>query len=140
MADTFLAIGRALVYRRSVMRWILPFLLWPALAVAQVAVPSSPSPQNGFGTLSVSNSSINVSTVSTGPNSNSWKMPLFGNLVILNESGSAGAVYVCPLGGVCTSANGLPVPVGTAVTFNLGGSSVSPTIIAGSTATVWIGW
>lgn len=111
-----------------------------ASAYAQVGVPSLPTIQNGYGQLSVSNSSINVSTVTTSPNSAAWAMPLFGNLVIYNMSSSAGAVYICPKGGTCSSSVGLEVKPGGSATFALGGATTSPTIIAASTATVFVGW
>jgi hypothetical protein len=116
---------------------------WVGLATpafAQVNVPSLPTIQNGYGTLSVAGSSIALSTVSTSPNSASWKMPLFGNLFVLNSPSSTGILYVCPLGGVCTSSGGIPVAVGVALTLSLGGSQVSPTVISASTSTAVVGW
>jgi hypothetical protein len=118
----------------------LVLIALPFAALAQVGVPSYPTIANGFGSLSVSGSSINVSTVTAGPGSNTWVMPLFGNLVIQNVKTSAGAVYVCPKGGVCTSANGWPLQPGDVGTWALGGTTTSPTIIAATTATVMVGW
>ena len=120
------------------MRWFLAFLLLPVVALAQVGVPSSPSITNGFGTLTVSNSSIAVSTLTPGPGSPVWAMPLFGNLVVVNQG--AAAAYICPFGGVCTSSNGLQIQAGGNVTFSLGGFVVSPTVISPSGTTLWIGW
>lgn len=120
------------------MRWLFAFLLLPAVALAQNGIPHNPSIQNGFGTLSVSNSSIAISTVTAGPNSNAWSMPLFGNLVVNNQGSNA--AWICPLGGVCTAANGLQISAGANVTFSLGGQTTSPTVISTAGTTLWIGW
>ena len=119
-------------------RWLLAFLLLPGIALAQVGVSSTPSITNGFGTLTVSNSSIAVSTLTAGPSSPAWTMPLFGNLVVVNQ-GTAVA-YICPFGGSCSSSNGLQIAAGGNVTFSLGGQIVSPTVISPSGTTLWIGW
>lgn len=107
-------------------------------AVAQNSVPRAPTITNGYGTLSVSTSSVAVSTVTTSPNSGAWVMPLNGNLVIQNNGGSN--VYVCLLGGTCTASNGWKVPPNAVITFNIGGYTTSPTIISDSSATVNVGW
>lgn len=114
-------------------------LLLGAPAFAQVGVPHTPTITNGFGTLSVTAASVAVSTVTVGVNSLAWRMPLNGTLVIQNSQASAGLLYVCPLGGTCTSA-GWPVSPGGSITFSLGGSTTSPTVIAATTATAIIGW
>lgn len=122
------------------MRWLFAFLLLPAVALAQVGVPSSPSIQNGFGTLSLTNASTALATLTAGPNSAPWSMPLFGTLVIVNSSASAGKAYVCPFGGSCSSSNGFPIDIGGNITFSLGGSTTSPTVISASTSTLIVGW
>lgn len=120
------------------LRWFLAFLLLPAVALAQNGVPHTPTIQNGFGTLSVSNSSINLSTLTAGPSSPAFAMPLFGNLVVANQGSNS--AWICPFGGVCTSANGLQIAAGANVTLSLGGQTISPTVISTSGTTLWIGW
>lgn len=126
------------------LRWgaaSLACLLLAGEASAQMPpVAQNPTVLNGYGTLSVSNSSIAVSGVTTSPNSAAWKMPLNGYLYITNSPASAGTLYVCPLGGTCSSSNGTPLSIGSQSIFNLGGSTTSPTVIAASTATAIISW
>lgn len=130
--------------RIRALRWgaaTLACLLLAREAPAQMPpVAQNPTVQNGYGTLSVTNSSVAVSTVTTSPNSAVWKMPLNGYLFIRNSPSSAGILYVCPLGGTCSSSNGIPLNIGDNGQFNLGGSTTSPTVIAASTATAIIGW
>jgi hypothetical protein len=113
-------------------------LAWASPAGAQVMM--SP-PINGYGTLAATAASTALSTLTAGPNSNAWKMPLAVPLTVYNAAGSAGLVYVCPFGGTCSAAVGIPIAVGTALpVFNLGGSTVSPTVFAVTTATVIAWW
>lgn len=111
---------------------------WPVAAFAQF--PAFPTISNGYGTLAVTAASTAVSTVTIGPSSNTWIMPLNGNLTIYNSPASAGNLYVCLFGGTCTSSNGFPLIAGQQITFNIGGRTTSPTVIADSTATALIGW
>jgi hypothetical protein len=120
------------------LRWLFAFLLLPLVASAQVGVPSSPSIQNGFGTLTVSNSSIAISTLTAGPNSAAWSMPLFGTLVVNNQG--ANPAWICPFGGACTASNGFQIAAGGNITFSLGGQTVSPTVISTAGTTLAIGW
>ncbi len=122
-------------------RWVLLGLLWALPVSAQVGVPSLPTITNGYGTLTLSNTnSTAVSTASAGPNANAWVMPLFGNLVLYVQPGSAAGIYVCPLGGSFTSSNGFLINPGQSFTVSLGGRTTSPTVAAVSTATVMVGW
>jgi hypothetical protein len=109
---------------------------FPALAQTQ---PVLPTITNGFGTLSATSASAAVSTVTVGVNSNIWVTPPHGNIVIQNAKTSAGVLYVCMLGGTCTSA-GWPLSPGDIITFNIGGRTTSPTVIAATTATALIGF
>jgi hypothetical protein len=87
----------------------------------------------GFGKLAVTNASTLVSTLTTGPNSAAW--PTTPGIVdIANDGTSADTVWVCPLGGTCSAANGIPVPIGgswrftkpatTMTVFSTGGATI----------------
>jgi hypothetical protein len=95
---------------------------------------------SGFGTISVGATSVAVSTVTVGPNSNTWKMPLSGPLRIGNAPGSAGNLIVNPLGGVATATSGISIAPNFSLVFDLGGSTVAPTVISNSTATAQLEW
>jgi hypothetical protein len=121
-------------------RWLLAFVLLPAVALGQTGPTAMPTATNGFGTLSVSTSSVALSTLTVGPNSLAWHMPLNGTLYVSNSINSAGNLYVCPFGGACTAAAGIPLSPGQAYGFNLGGTNTSPTVIADTTATAVAQW
>ena len=95
----------------------------------------------GYGTLSVSTSSIAVSTLTAGPNSASYPTGLLPSrfLSVRNSIGSAGFLYVCLYGGTCTASVGIPLAVGESKTWTLN-SPTSPTVIAASTATLIAEW
>lgn len=116
----------------------------PAWAQAPTIV--SPAATSGFGTVSVSTSSIALSTVTLGPSSAAFPVGGLPNqqIAVSNSPASAGIAYLCPLGGTCTTANGLPLAVGERRTLYLkaaaSGQLTSPTVIAVSTATVVADW
>jgi hypothetical protein len=91
----------------------------------------------GFGTLAATAASTLASTLTLGPNSGSWSATP-GLLVVLNDVNSAGNLYVCPIGGTCTAANGLELTPGRSWTFYA--PSTSLTVIAASTATAQFQW
>jgi len=117
-------------------------LVAPDFSMAQpTGAVSLPPGLSGFGTLSVTNASAAISTMTRTAGSATFVQPLTGTLSILNAKSSAGNVYICFFGGVCTNAIGFPVVPGQQVYgINLGGSTVSPTVIADTTATIWITW
>ncbi len=124
------------------MRNIIATLLLCLVAVGARAQPvNMPPGLSGFGTLSATNSSTALSTLTVGPNSKAWAMPFAGVLNLLNASTSAGLLYLCPFGGTCSATVGIPLIVGQSISgINLGGSTVSPTVFAVSTATVVAWW
>jgi len=91
----------------------------------------------GFGTLAVTAASTLGSTLTLGPNSGSWSATP-GLLVVLNDVNSAGNLYVCPIGGTCTAANGLELTPGRSWTFYA--PSTSLTVIAATTAAAQFQW
>lgn len=93
---------------------------------------------SGYGTLSVSNSSVLLSTMTVGPNSKVWPPNQIPMIFVSNASDSAGIAYVCPLGGTCSSTVGIPIPTGGA--YGFAGASSSMTVIAASSATVIAQW
>lgn len=107
-------------------------------ATAALAQSITTSPQLvGFGTLALTNASTLLSTLTVGPNSPAWPASL-GQVYVLNDSASAGNVYVCPLGGTCTTANGLELTPGRSWSFYR--FSTNATVIAATTATVQVQW
>lgn len=118
-------------------------VLWASVAAAQPSGTVAVAPAlSGCGSLAVTNSSAPISGLTKGTGcTNNWLMPLNGQLAILNAKSSAGNVYVCFFGGACTVSTGFPVVPGQQVfNVNLGGSTTSPTVIADTTATIWITW
>jgi hypothetical protein len=91
----------------------------------------------GFGTLAVTAASTLGSTLTLGPNSGAWSATP-GLLVVLNDVNSAGNLYVCPIGGTCTAANGLELTPGRSWSFYA--PSTSLTVIAATTATAQFQW
>jgi hypothetical protein len=87
----------------------------------------------GFGNLALTNASTLLSTATVGPNSGVW--PTTPAIVdVTNDRASAGVAYVCPLGGTCTSANGVPVAVGQSFRFTKPATTM--TMISASTSTI----
>lgn len=104
---------------------------------APCPVSSSPAPIKGFGTLSATNASALLSTLTVGPNSAAW--PTSPNqMYVINSSASGGILYVCPLGGTCSATVGIPIAAGATESFFA--PSTSMTVIAASTATVVAQW
>jgi hypothetical protein len=96
---------------------------------------TAPLPIHGFGSLSASaTTSTPLSTLTIGPNSLPW--PTVPSLVyVLNQT--AGTLYVCPLGGTCSTA-GIWVLSGNAYGFfNM---STNATVYAASAGTVQAQW
>lgn len=117
-------------------KWFLCFVLISIEAIAQTA--TVPPKMSGYGTLSVSTSSILLSTLTVGPNSKVFPPNTMPMTYISNSTNSAGVLYVCPLGGICTSSVGIPLVAGGAYGFY--GASPDMTVIAASTATVIAQW
>jgi hypothetical protein len=95
-----------------------------------------------WGVMTPGPTSGNLSTgLTLGPNSAAFPsgvaFPL-GGFLLYNRVGSTGPVYVCPLGGTCTQANGVEVGQGGSKTLGTGTSTVLPTILAPTGATVEI--
>lgn len=109
---------------------------------AQSLVASLPPPLNGYGTLSVSTSSVAISTLTKGPSSLNYPTGALPSsyITIRNSVSSASILYVCWFGGTCTSSVGEPIAIGETAVRNLGGSTVSPTVISGGTSTLIAGW
>lgn len=133
---------------RKVVAVALLALLLPCAALAQPTQSTmiTPAPLSGFGTLSVATTSIAVSTATVGPNSAVFPFASLGNryLEVRNSVGSASTLYVCPLGGTCSSTVGVPLATGETKTWfippSASGALVSPTVISGGTATAVLGW
>jgi hypothetical protein len=122
-------------------------VLLPVLACAQPTVvqPITPPPLTGYATLSVLAASLALSTATVGPNSPAF--PVSGlpsrYLEVRNSVGSASTLYVCPLGGTCSSTVGVPLATGEVKTWmipSIAGALVSPTVISGTTATALVAW
>lgn len=113
-------------------------LLWAcAMLCAAPAMAQPETGVTGFGTLAVTNSSTLASTMTVGPTSGVW--PSTPQMVyVLNDASSAGSLFVCPLGGTCTAANGLELTAGRSWGFLR--PSLNMTMIAATTATVQFAW
>ena len=124
-------------------------LALPAMASAQQTVVlgagsanagtvlSRPAAITGFGTLAATNASALLSTITTGPNSAVW--PTTTGLIYVKNSGlSAGIAYVCPLGGTCTAATGIPLEAGASYGFYKPATTM--TVISASTSSVTAQW
>lgn len=99
-------------------------------------VTTSTAGSNG-GTLALTNASTLLSTLALIPNSAAWPTKPLA-LIVLNEAASAGNLYVCPLGGTCTIANGFELVPGRSWTFP--NPSTNATAIAASTAKLQAQW
>lgn len=115
---------------------LLAGLLLSAPAWAQTA--SVPPRMSGYGTLAATTASALLSTMTVGPGSPAFPGSTLPMIYIYNSTNSAGVLYVCPLGGTCTSSVGIPIVAGGAWGFN--GASQNMTVIAASTATVVAQW
>ena len=129
---------------RIVIALVLAMLTASVPSFGQGTQPTTiyPPVTAGYGTLSVSTSSIAVSTLTAGPNSPSYPTGLLlpsRFLSVRNSIGSAGVLYVCLYGGTCTAAVGTPLAIGESKTWTLNGTT-SPTVIAASTATLVAEW
>lgn len=125
------------------------FLTCMALALMALASPSRaqnftiiiPPTLNGYGVLAVVAASVAISTVT--PGTNSAPFPTGGlpgrTLNVKNAIGSAGVLYVCPLGGTCSAAVGIPLAQGESQTWAVS-SALSVTVIAATTATAVASW
>jgi hypothetical protein len=107
--------------------------------------PISPAQLTGYATLSVLAASIALSTATVGPNSPAFPGSSLPNryIEVRNSAASASTLFVCPLGGTCTSSVGIPLAVGESKTWMIpssAGSFVSPTVISGTTATAVVSW
>lgn len=115
----------------------LAALLAAGAALAQTV--TVPQPVTGFGTLSVTNASALLSTLTAGVNSPAWPAGTAGTMIyVINSPGSAGLLYLCPLGGTCTAAAGIPIAVGAA--FGCNRCVPAMTVIAATTATAIAQW
>lgn len=93
------------------------------------------SPVKGFGTLAVTTASALVSTATLGPNSAAWPATP-GMVTFINEG--ATVLFLCPLGGTCTTTTGIPMAVGQSLPiFN---PSTSATVVDVSTGTLAVTW
>ena len=120
-------------------------LFLPAAALAQSSTVITPPSVTGYATLSVLAASIPLSTATLGPNSPAFPVSgLPGRYIdVRNSPGSANTLFVCPLGGTCTTAVGVPLAVGETKTWYIPtpqGSFTSPTVISGGTATAVVTW
>jgi hypothetical protein len=122
----------------------LALLLAPGLACAAGTV-ITPAPVTGYATLSVLAASLALSGATVGPNSPAFPTGALPQqfLEIKNSPGSASTLYVCPLGGTCTAAVGIPLAVGESKSWMINtpnGTLTSPTVISASTATAVVTW
>lgn len=116
-------------------------LLWLFLtgaAYSQTAV--TPPAYTGCGVVSATNASALVSTMTMCPTAqtNVPPWPSTPQMVyVINSEASAGALFVCPNGGTCTS-GGIRIPASQAYGFLR--PSAAMTVIAATTATVTVQW
>ena len=103
-------------------------LLAPCAGLAQYVA--------GFGTLAATTASVAVSSMTLGPNSATWPPSQATNVFVINAASSAGNLYVCPLGGTCSATNGIPIVPGAS--YGFARPAASMTVVAQSTATVWV--
>lgn len=111
-------------------------------AYAQRTTAITPAPISGYGTLSVATTSLALSTLTTGPNSTAFPTATLPNayLEVRNSAASNSSLSVCPMGGTCTAAIGIPLAPGESKTWLIPSVAVSPTVISGSTATAVASW
>jgi hypothetical protein len=113
-------------------------LLLALMAPAAAQVPGQ-QPPLGFGSLAVTGSSTTISSIlTTGPNSAAWPPPGGGLTWVLNPPSSGGTIYVCPVGSIACTTNGVPVPAGTAYGFR--NISSNATVIGSTSLTAAVQW
>lgn len=110
-----------------------------------VGTPITPAPISGYGTLSVLAASLALSGATVGPNSTAFPGASLPNryIEVKNAPGSANVLFVCILGGTCTTAAGIPLAVGESKSWFVpsnNGQFTSPTVISGGTATAVVTW
>jgi hypothetical protein len=120
----------------------LALLLAPGAAMAAVITPA---PVTGYATLSVLAASLSLSGATVGPNSPAFPTGQLPQqyMEVKNSPASANTLFVCPLGGTCTTAAGIPLAVGESKTWMLNASNgqiTAPTVISGGTATAVVTW
>lgn len=118
------------------MKWFFAFLFLALPAMAQPTVTSVPWYITGFGTLAVSNSSVLLSTMTAGPNSGVW--PTAPQMMYVTNAPGGGILYVCPLGGTCSSSVGIPIAAGSSYGFFRPAATM--TVISASTSTAVPQW
>lgn len=126
-------------------RLALALLAVLACGTARAQTVITPAPINGYATLAVLTASLSLSTATLGPNSPAFPVSALPSkyIEIRNAAASAGTLFVCPLGGTCTAAVGVPLAVGESKTWSVpsaNGQFTSPTVIAASTATAIVSW
>jgi hypothetical protein len=127
-------------------RLALALLFMAGTAQAQPPAPISPAALSGYGVLSVLLVSLAISGATVGPNSPAFPTGGLPNkyITIKNAIGSSNPLFVCPLGGTCTVAVGIPLALGESqswmLTTTLNGQLVSPTVISAGTATAIVSW
>jgi hypothetical protein len=127
-------------------RLALALLFMAGTAHAQQAPQAiSPAPLVGYGTLSVLLVSIPISGATLGPNSAPFPTGNLPNkyINVKSATGAANPLFVCPLGGTCTTANGIPLAAGESQTWMIvvsNGQFVSPTVITAGAATAIVSW
>ena len=101
-----------------------------------------PPPTTGWGTMNVTNTSIEVNStnMTEGINSPAWAMPLVNYVTVEVRAGSAGSAFFCPYGGACTQAAGIEIMPGMIRSFYLSSSVTNPTVISPSGCTVELSW
>ncbi len=123
------------------MRFVRLLALSLLISVGAVAQPTYyMTPIYGYGTLSVTNTSVLVSSMTVSANSIAWPGPVgtvSGVTVLLNDPASANNVYVCALGeNPCTTSIGLELIPGRAWQFYR--PSPTMTVISNGTATLQV--
>lgn len=125
-------------------RWIVTLLALFVAAPAWAQFPQPtyvlPAATRAYGVLALTTSTVALTTATMSGNSPALAIPPTSTFTVGNYAASAGNVVVCPLGeATCSSAmGGIEVPKGLSVTLTVTKPTVSPTIAAISTATVWV--
>lgn len=103
----------------------------------QTSIVATAPPQiHGFGSLSINaTTSTLLSTLTVGPNSVPWPT-VTSQVFVINQT--SGTIYVCPLGGTCSSTTGIWILSGNAYGFN--GMATTATVYAANAGTVQAQW
>ena len=115
---------------------------FPVAARAQLPghnTPIAPPMLQGCATMSVTTSSaqITAGNVTLCPNS---RFPTSSVQLYVNvQNNSASPVYLCPLGGTCTTV-GMYIAVGQGVTKSLNWLVQVPSVVSTGTATIYLEW